>query len=134
MAFDRRAAIDALRAVLEAAPTVDGGDGAELAVDLGVAVDRIVRAGNPDALVPPDYDPVLAEDTWVPLITGEGEQAGMRIRFLALSDGRCEVWLQQRSGAIVALGIARPESLWHVGVTACSASTAATEYRTREGA
>lgn len=81
--FDERRAIDALREVVENSPPIDGGG---VAINLAKAVAAVVSAGQPDAVIPPRYDDLSAEDSWHRL-SGDHDEDQVELRVLAGPDG-----------------------------------------------
>lgn len=131
MPADLRAAKQALHEALASAPRMKSPDGTEAAVDVAKAVDAVFRAGQPDALVPPRYDPVLAPDTWHRIALPGPDQPGREICFIATAQG-CEIWERVDSGEPHLVGLVGADALDHLGLAACSTSIA--QRRLREGA
>lgn len=128
--FDRAAAVAAAREVIAAAPRVEvtGGEH-ELALDLGALVDRIVAAGDPDALTVPTYDAQLAQE------------ATHRIAHPVDDDPGAHVTVVARRGAVATGvwcgpehfvgGLTKPDAAWYLGLAYCSAAQHATRQERR---
>lgn len=130
MTADLRAAKQALGGVLMSAPRVESDDGTEPVVDLAAAVDAVVRAASPDALVPPRYDELLAPETWHRISLPLGARPGIEVRVLATTRG-CEWWQRVNRGDPQLVGLIGDDALHQLGLSACS--TAAAVKQLREG-
>lgn len=120
--FDRSAAQRAASGMLNAAPRIEGGTGAELALSVKDLVEAIVTAGDPDALQVPAYDPVLAPEARYRLEQPtEVGQRGRTISAVART-GVVELNVYAESGTPMIVGLVSPEAAWQLGLAVCSAS------------
>lgn len=105
----------------------------EVAFDLGAAVGDVLRAAQPDALVPPRYDYMTGPETWHPITRPEVGSL-VELCFLPGKDGLCEVWQRTDKGAPVLVGHTPVSALHHLGLTACSVAAEAAREQESEGA
>lgn len=118
--FDRDAAITAARHVLDTAPRVETPNGPEIAVNLANLVDKILAAGNPDALTVPPYDPELAKDALYRIAHTVDEDPGAQITVTARRGAVATgVW---RGPEQFVGGVTIPATAWHLGLAYCSAA------------
>lgn len=121
--FNRAAMIEALQAQLESAPVIEGGTGTELALNLGAIVDAMLIAGNPDSLIVPPYDPLMAPDAWHRVAMPSPLSTGTELRFEVTADGVSTS--VRTNGQVAYLGSAPHDSLWHGAMAMASAAIAA---------
>lgn len=130
--FDRAAAIRAARAVLAAAPTIEGANGGELAVDLGKLVDTITAAGNPAALAIPPYDEELAQSARYRLEQDVGTELGAQMAITAHLGG-VAIGVSRQGSQLVA-GLVAVDSAWYTGLALCSAAMEVRRLKEAKGA
>lgn len=122
--FDRAAAIQAARSVLDAAPRLS--PAAEPIVDLGALVDAIVAAGSPDALVVPKYDAALA--VWARYRLAEDAGEGTTTMSVVARTGAVAASVYEGERSVVA-GLATIDMAWHLGLALCSTAMEAKSLR-----
>lgn len=121
--LDRPAAVEAARKVLEAAPVlevVDGGDGSTPIVSLSQLVDAVLAAANPEALVLPAYDEMLAQSARYRLEQNTASGVGAQMSLTAHPGG---VAVGVHSGDLqLVAGLVGSDSAWHTGIAWCVAA------------
>lgn len=128
--FNRAAAITALREFIDKAPVIDVDGVKEPMYDLNAMVDVVLASANPDALVIPRYDPMLAQSARYRLeqdTHGPGAKLSItahpRVVALAVFD---------RDGQPLVAGPVAPDSVYLTGLAMCSAAVEAMRFD-REG-
>ena len=111
--FDRLAAQRAAAEVLAAAPRIEGGQGNEIVFPLRQLVDEIVRAGQPESLVIPAYDPETGSTAryrlFMPTETDPGDTVEMRP-----FAGTIGITIRDAQGNARVTGFSTPEFVWHL--------------------
>jgi hypothetical protein len=144
--FDKPAAIEAARKVLDEAPTIDGSDRPIFSIsDL---VDAVLAAANSDALIVPAYDHVIAPHAWYPLLyarrdTVDLPSASVRItasdKVMSYGDvvdvGMVEISLRldDAGDTEVTTGMLRADGAWHVFLTGLAAANESHRIREAKG-
>jgi hypothetical protein len=118
--LNRAAAIIALRELIDAAPTIDVAGVREPMFDLNVMVNAVLAAANPDALVVPKYDAMLAQSARYRLET-DTVGPGAKLSITAHPGAVALDVHSAHSGQLVA-GMVAPDSVWHTGLAMCSAA------------
>jgi len=117
--FDQLAAQRAAAEVLAAAPRIEGGQGDEIVFPLRQLVDEIIRAGQPESLVIPAYDPETGATARYRLHTPTEEDPGSTVS-LQPHPGTVGITIRDGQGDILVTGFAGRDFAWHLGMALCS--------------
>lgn len=127
--LDRAAAVTALRELLDAAPVIDVAGVQQPMYDLHALVNAVLTAANPDALVVPRYDPMLAQSARYRL-EQDAHGPGAKMSITA-HPGAVAIAVHARDGNQLVAGMVAPDSVYLTGLAMCSA--AEESLRLREG-
>lgn len=127
--LDRAAAIAALRGLIDAAPVIDVAGVQEPMFDLNAMVNAVLTAANPDALVVPRYDPMLAQSARYRL-EQDANGPGAKMSITA-HPGAVALAVHSQSGDQLVAGMVAPDAVYLTGLAMCSA--AEESLRLREG-
>jgi hypothetical protein len=118
--LDRPAAITALRKLIDEAPMIDVAGVREPMFDLNAMVNAVLTAANPDALVVPRYDAMLAQSARYRL---EQDSAGPGAKLAITAHPRAvALAVYAPEGEQLVAGMVSPDSVYLTGLAMCSAA------------
>lgn len=121
--FNQAAAQRVAAEIIAAAPTIEGGDGSELVVNIKELVDEIMKAGDPDGLVIPPYDPILGPDARYRLEQPNAvNEAGTTMGIVPLRGHAVSVTIYSGSKTPITAGMIAAERAYQLGLALCSAA------------